>query len=491
MMKFGISQNGKKFRSIAVIAIAFSILSNSATAQDLYFKDVNSQSGKLDLSASSNWFTDASKTEQFAGNLSSSNNGIVVCDGTSGTAYIGSDLTLGNLEWKISGIDTSADLSSIADSATMNISGNLNMSLLVSTGSAELFTYMRMGKDSAINVGGNVVIDYTKNGNWLSFNMASESGASFTVGGDFTINSLNSGYLNFSTGMTDFSVKGVMRIDGARWSLAGERESGTYTRTIGGISGIDSRLNITKSGLTVNLVLANESKQDALVMYGQSYGGNSKLNIIMDAASDNGAQIIRFNKITPTYSQNHTDIGDSNINDITVSNGRLDVGMYSEMKGGKLSISGEKAVFSAISNEAGGSDVGNVLFAEGEWSSGKIVIDIENESSYDKIAFDGTLSKTGENISIEFLFDTNSMSELIQSSETDSFILSDAITYAEGSSIKGTVLNGIYDGIKWEAVFGDTSMNVSFTNIPEPSLISAIFALATIPMLFAKRRRLF
>ena len=319
--------------------------------------------------------------------------------------------------------------------------------------------------------------------------MASESGASFTVGGDFTINSLNSGYLNFSTGMTDFSVKGIMRIDGARWSLAGERESGTYTRTIGGISGIDSRLNITKSGLTVNLVLANESKQDALVMYGQSYGGNSKLNIIMDAASDNGAQIIRFNKITPTYSQNHTDIGDSNINDITVSNGRLDVGMYSEMKGGKLSISGEKAVFSAISNEAGGSDVGNVLFAEGEWSSGKIVIDIENESSYDKIAFDGTLSKTGENISIEFLFDANSMSELIQSSETDSFILSDAITYAEGSSIEGTVLNGIYDGIKWEAVFGDTSMNVSFTNIPEPSLISAIFALATIPMLFAKRRR--
>lgn len=123
--------------------------------------------------------------------------------------------------------------------------------------------------------------------------------------------------------------------------------------------------------------------------------------------------------------------------------------------------------------------MGNVLFANGEWSNGKIVIDIENESSYDKIAFDGTLSKTGENISMEFIFDANSMSELIQSSETGSFILSDAITYAEGSSIEGTVLNGIYDGIKWEAMFGNTSMNVSFTNVPEPSLISAIFALAT------------
>lgn len=110
--------------------------------------------------------------------------------------------------------------------------------------------------------------------------------------------------------------------------------------------------------------------------------------------------------------------------------------------------------------------MGNVLFADGEWSNGKIVIDIENESSYDKIAFDGTLSKTGENISMEFIFDANSMSELIQSSETGSFNIGDAITYAEGSSIEGTVLNGIYDGIKWEAMFGDTSMNVSFTNIP-------------------------
>ncbi len=135
--------------------------------------------------------------------------------------------------------------------------------------------------------------------------------------------------------------------------------------------------------------------------------------------------------------------------------------------------------------------MGNVLFANGEWSNGKIIIDIENESSYDKIAFDETLSKTGENISMEFIFDANSMSELIQSSETGSFNIGDAITYAEGSSIEGTVLNGIYDGIKWEAVFGNTSMNVSFTNVPKPSLISAIFALAAIPLLFAKRRRLF
>ena len=79
--------------------------------------------------------------------------------------------------------------------------------------------------------------------------------------------------------------------------------------------------------------------------------------------------------------------------------------------------------------------MGNVLFADGEWSNGKIVIDIENELSYDKIAFDGTLSKTGENISMEFIFDANSMSELIQSSETGSFNIGDAITYAEGSFI--------------------------------------------------------
>lgn len=75
--------------------------------------------------------------------------------------------------------------------------------------------------------------------------------------------------------------------------------------------------------------------------------------------------------------------------------------------------------------------MGNVLFKDGEWSNGKIVIDIENESSYDKIDFEGSFQKTGKEIPVKFLFDANSIPEAIQTSESDIFILGDSATYAE------------------------------------------------------------
>lgn len=79
--------------------------------------------------------------------------------------------------------------------------------------------------------------------------------------------------------------------------------------------------------------------------------------------------------------------------------------------------------------------MGNVLFADGEWSNGKIVIDIENESSYDKIDFERSFQKTGKDIPVKFLFYANSIPEVIQTSESDIFILGDSATYAEGSFI--------------------------------------------------------
>lgn len=79
--------------------------------------------------------------------------------------------------------------------------------------------------------------------------------------------------------------------------------------------------------------------------------------------------------------------------------------------------------------------MGNVLFADGEWGNGKIVIDIENESSYDKIDFERSFQKTGKDIPVKFLFYANSIPEVIQTSESDIFILGDSATYAEGSFI--------------------------------------------------------
>ena len=57
------------------------------------------------------------------------------------------------------------------------------------------------------------------------------------------------------------------------------------------------------------------------------------------------------------------------------------------MKGAYLSMSGRDAIFSATSSDSG--NAGTVTFDSGEWYAGKIVIDIEGEVAYDKIAFEG------------------------------------------------------------------------------------------------------
>lgn len=54
-------------------------------------------------------------------------------------------------------------------------------------------------------------------------------------------------------------------------------------------------------------------------------------------------------------------------------------------------------------------------------------------------------------------------------------------------NIEGTALGGSSGKIRWEAVFGETSMSVSFSAIPEPSEIAAV--LGAISLALAVRRR--
>ena len=102
------------------------------------------------------------------------------------------------------------------------------------------------------------------------------------------------------------------------------------------------------------------------------------------------------------------------------------------MKGEYLSMSGRDAIFSATSSDSG--NAGTVTFDSGEWYAGKIVIDIEGEVAYDKIAFEGKFNKTGNinDIALEFVFDGYSMKEFINANGGE-FTLSDVIQ---------TVLNG-------------------------------------------------
>lgn len=209
-----------------------------------------------------------------------------------------------------------------------------------------------------------------------------------------------------------------------------------------------------------------------------SAGEGVEFNISMNAAdARNGAQPLKF---TGKGYEGATDL-----NDVTVNSGRLNLGMHSGMKGNRLSLIGSGGTFSPTGT--GGGDIGTATFAEGEWYAGKVALDIEGEASYDKIVFEGSLEKTGNGISLELSFDEYTIAELIGASGEDEFVLSDMITYAAGSSIEGTALGGSSGKIRWEAVFGETSMSVSFSAIPEPSEIAAV--LGAISLALAVRRR--
>lgn len=157
------------------------------------------------------------------------------------------------------------------------------------------------------------------------------------------------------------------------------------------------------------------------------------------------------------------------------------------MKGAYLSMSGRDAIFSATSSSSG--NTGTVTFDSSEWYAGKIVIDIESEVAYDKIAFEGQFYKTGNinDMALEFAFDGYSMNEFINANGGE-FTLSDVITYETGSSMEGTVFEGNTNGFAWEAVFGDTAMSVTFT-VPEPAEISALLGVFVLAMAIMRRRK--
>ena len=464
--------------------------SSAFAAQDLYFNESLSNDDRY-LNESSNWFTDEGRTRQFDGTLSSDYNGIVNREGASKHVAATGTLELNSLSFIMSNVSSaSAGDNLLSLGGSVALSGDLNFDISMSesdTSGANVNDSIYLYSGSAkLTVGGDVNISYSQPGNTFyslrmlyAGNVSGGDSAEVSVGGDFNAGSPTGSALRLNISVANFRVDGVMNIGNTIWTLSSSANNGgsSYlSRTIGGLDsgGQSGSIITTATAIDTGLVFKNAAQCEWL----GSFGANGNLNLSMEASdAQNGRQIIRFTR---------KGYGDSaDINDVTVSNGRLDLGMHSEMKGNRLSISGSQAVFSATATDSG--EIGTVTFDEGEWYAGKIAVDIEGELSYDKIVFNGRFDKTGSDrdMGFEFSFDAYAMREFISAGGGE-FILEDVITYETGSSMAGTVLEGSASGIRWEAVFGDTSLSVTFT-VPEPAAVAAI--LGSIALAFAIRRR--
>ena len=452
-------------------------------ARDLYFNYNTSISDPArELAVAGNWYADAGRTEPFTGTLGADCNGIVNSSGAINTAT-NANLELNSLTYIISdaGASATSDYMLVVRGGNIHLLENFNFEISTSeSAESNIYNTIRLGNNRNITVGGDLNISYDQKGKCFDvFRIlcdGSNTAASVNINGNVNISSSGSA-LRLGTSIANFTVGGVMDIGNTVWEAASNESPGGQqylSRTIGGLSsgGLTGEIYNRMDGII-------EFKNSTACEWSGKFSNNgTNLDIAMNAAdSQNGVQTLRFS--SKGY------LGNTDINNVTVNSGRLNLGMHSGMKGNRLSLIGSGGMFSPTGT--GGGDIGTATFAEGEWYAGKVALDIEGEASYDKIVFEGSLEKTGNGISLELSFDEYTIAELIGASGEDEFVLSDMITYAAGSSIEGTALGGSSGKIRWEAVFGETSMSVAFSAIPEPSEIAAV--LGAISLTLAVRRR--
>ena len=462
-------------------------------AENIYFNESKSTTEPTRyLNQSNNWYIDEGRTQQFTGTLGNNYNGIFNAENVACATIRGTDtLTLNSLTYNIASSSSSNNyLVSFANGGISNLAEDFNLNVVMNPYAAgEIAQTIRMYGSNQFNIGGDFNIDYNRNksGGYIGINIMNDPSvsyvSSFTVKGNLnTISRQQDARIRLNTDVNTFTVEGVANIADLVWTI-GNASSSNGTIFVGGMNTIGGptsimRLNNMKAPTT--LTLTNASKQEAVTTLGY-VDQPTALNITMRATdSKNGYQIIR-------YRSGALDATDANLGDVIIDTGRLDIGMHSGMKGAYLSLSGHDAIFSATSNSSG--NTGTVTFDSGEWYAGKIVIDIEGEAAYDKIAFEGQFYNTGNinDMSLEFVFDGYSMKEFINANGGE-FTLSDVITYETGSTIEGTVFEGNTNGFEWEAVFGDTALSVTFT-VPEPAEISALLGALVLAMAIIRRRK--
>ena len=449
---------------------------NSAfAAQDLYFNTADSPDFNRYLNDSSNWFTDEGRTQRFEGTLGSEYNGIVTGMTNSSVAG-GSALNLNSLTIVRENISAGDDFM-LAVGGTITLAENLVFNMNLTGGSAGAGIRQNVSLYSNIDLGGNMVVNYSREsgvGSYCILGIVSKtSGSRLHIGGDFSVNlGANTTALRFYTN-ANIIVDGIMRMENFVWQNGTNSE---LYHTLGGMSGNGMIVNYDSAHTSINLT--NSTVYETSLTFGTT-AEDSKLDISMKG-SESGRQIIRFRSGTWEGTN-------GNINDVIVDSGRLDIGMRTGMTGNRLSLVGTQAVFSATASDSG--NIGTVTFNEGEWYAGKIAVDIEGELAYDKIVFNGRFDKTGSDrdMGFEFTFDEYAMRDFISAGGGE-FILEDVITYETGSTMAGTVFDGNTGGIRWEAVFGDTSLSVTFT-VPEPATAAAVLGAIALALAAFRRKK--
>lgn len=353
---------------------------------------------------------------------------------------------------------------------------------------------------------------------WYQTRLAISGPGSFNVDGNLTIDSkpkevwshdLNAVVLDI--GVTNFRVGGNVTIQNSRGDkniiyMCGT-SSTSYARSFGGLrvsqNGMIILNGTPEKASTTDLIFTNTSESEYVggLFCIESNGvlPDNKLNIRMTADSVEGRQIMRFNNLPDWSMDNIVHKGSPNsLGEVEVSNGRLDIGMYDGMKGGKLMLNGYNGAANAIFSATGtlsGMEYGKVVFDSMEFSRGTIVFDLAEEKEFsDFIQINGAATRTSD--TAELIFDINiSASELegwlsgFQEDEWNvdlmSFSTSGSNLTADDITLK--LQDGVFGKLSITDLEGISTITASLTTVPEPAEIAVLFGLAA--LFFAWRKR--
>lgn len=360
--------------------------------------------------------------------------------------------------------------------------------------------------------------DIRANKDWYQTRLAISGSGSFNVDGNLTIdskptaawsNNLDAVVLEINA--TNFRVGGNVTIQNSRGDkniiyMCGT-SSTSYARSFGGLrvsqNGMIILNGTPEKASTTDLIFTNTSESEYVggLFCIESNGvlPDNKLNIRMTADSVGGRQIMRFNNLPDWSMDNIVHKGSSNsLGEVEVSNGRVDIGMYDGMKGGKLMLNGYNGAANAIFSATGtlsGMEYGKVVFDSMEFSRGTIVFDLAEEKEFsDFIQINGAATRTSD--TAELIFDINiSAYDLegwlsgFQEDEWNvdlmSFSTSESNLTADDITLK--LQDGVFGKLSITDLDGISTITASLTTVPEPAEIAVLFGLAA--LFFAWRKR--
>ena len=374
------------------------------------------------------------------------------------------------------------------------------------------------GADSALNVRGDFLFSDTRSStSWYQTRLSFSGNGNVTIDGNFTINSqiskpsphaLNG--VNFEVGIQTFTVGGVLSLsnsnDNNNVFRTTATSAGTFTRSLGGLQ-ITQRGMIQLAGNasavnTTELILTNSGTSEYIggLLTRDSDGelANNKLDVRMTANdAANGRQIMRFNTTSGWTLDNNVYSDAANaLNEVEVSSGRLDLGMYGGMKGGSLRIMGynrpSEAVFSATGTAAD-TEIGKVVFDTMSFYRGTVFFDLA-ETDGDFIQVDGAMTKIAgaSPLVLELNVSAYDLQAWIEASESDEWS-ADLMSFAtDGSNVSADdftlkLQDGITGKISISELDGISTITANLSIVPEPAEIAAAIGLAALA--FAARRR--